>query len=593
MDSGGGEGRSQSACGRQATGERGRGDGPHGRDAADEGELSGGFRSGRDRESVCEVRGRAGGDQRLALRLAGWRIHAGHQEGVSIVQGPGCGHGADQRDSDLPRRPYALWRGEGLRPRPRRPPLRHQRDDRDQAAGVEPLLTLSRMFLSRHRHAALASVWPVLCRASVNSVWAGARTWTGIGPEGGDIRVLAIDPKAPESLYAGTEDGGIFKSSNGGASWKPLKVGLPAVNVSVYALAFDPAFPRTIYAGIKFYGLFKSTDSGESWTAANTGLPRSSTVNALAIASSLTETVYAATFGGLFKSTNGGKSWSTVSAALPRLQRSADVPVEFKRVTILAVDSTNPTTLYTGTDADGVFKSTTAGREWKSANTGLPKTHVNALAIDLRAPATLYAGTDNGLFKSTNGGGNWTPVNLGLSRAAVPAYTVVIDPRDSRMVYTGTSGGLFRSVDGGKNWKPLNPVVTGFPIRALAPDPTSPNILYAGTLFGVLKSTTAGQSWSAVNKGLTNTFVETLVDDPTTPNTLSTWTRIGWTSGLLFRTTDGGKSWSPIGGGLPNTYPSRLVSDPPSPPTLYAGTKRNGPVQSTNGGRKPRPPTKC
>jgi len=79
--------------------------------------------------------------------------------------------------------------------------------------------------------------------------------------------------------------------------------------------------------------------------------------------------------------------------------------VEFKRVTILAVDSTNPTTLYTGTDADGVFKSTTAGREWKSANTGLPKTHVNALAIDLRAPATLYAGTDDGLFKSTNGGG--------------------------------------------------------------------------------------------------------------------------------------------------------------------------------------------
>src|SRR2546428_1938183 len=253
MDSGGGEGRSQSAYGRQATGERGRGDGPHGCDAADEGELSGGFRSGRDLESVCEVRGRAGGDQRLALRLAGWRIHAGHQEGVSIVQGPGCGHGADQRDPALPRRPHALGRGKGLRPRPRRPPLRHRRDDGDQVAGVEPLLPLSRIFLSRHRHAALASVLAMLCSASVNSVSAGARTWTGIGPEGGDIRVLAIDPKAPESLYAGTEDGGIFKSTNGGGSWKALNLGLPPGNVSGYAVGFDPADPRAAYSRLEVY----------------------------------------------------------------------------------------------------------------------------------------------------------------------------------------------------------------------------------------------------------------------------------------------------------------------------------------------------
>src|SRR3989454_9477110 len=95
--------------------------------------------------------------------------------------------------------------------------------------------------------------------------------------------------------------------------------------------SFDPAFPRTIYAGIKFYGLFKSTDSGESWTAANTGLPRSSTVNALAIASSLTETVYAATVGGLFKSTNGGKNWGPGNAAPPRPQRAADGPREITR----------------------------------------------------------------------------------------------------------------------------------------------------------------------------------------------------------------------------------------------------------------------
>src|SRR3989442_2461670 len=124
---------------------------------------------------------------------------------------------------------------------------------------------------------------------------------------------------------------------------------------------------------------------------------------------------------------------------------------------ILAVDSTTPTTLYTGTDAEGVFKSATAGREWKSANTGLPKTHVNALAIDLRAPATLYAGTDNGLFTSTNGGGDWTPVNLGLSPAPVPAFTLVIYSGGSLLVYPGTTGGGFPSAHGGDNSKSFNP----------------------------------------------------------------------------------------------------------------------------------------
>src|SRR2546425_10599118 len=99
------------------------------------------------------------------------------------------------------------------------------------------------MFLSRHRHAALASVLAMLCSASVNSVSAGARTWTGIGPEGGDIRVLAIDPKAAESLYAGTEDGGIFKSTNGGGGWKPVNVGLSAGKGSGYDLGFDSVVP--------------------------------------------------------------------------------------------------------------------------------------------------------------------------------------------------------------------------------------------------------------------------------------------------------------------------------------------------------------
>src|SRR5207253_9702135 len=75
------------------------------------------------------------------LWLTGRRVHAGHQEGVSVIPGLGRRHGVSQRDSHLPRRPHALWRGQGLRPRPRGPPLRHRRDDRNQAPRPESVLT--------------------------------------------------------------------------------------------------------------------------------------------------------------------------------------------------------------------------------------------------------------------------------------------------------------------------------------------------------------------------------------------------------------------------------------------------------------------
>jgi len=115
--------------------------------------------------------------------------------------------------------------------------------------------------------------WLVLLSAllwvsSASMVHAGNNVWTSLGPEGGKINALALDPTTPTTLYAGT-GGGVFKSPNGGSSWSAT--GLTTLNVN--ALALDPTTPTTLYAGTSGGGVFKSTDGGSSWSAVNTGLP--------------------------------------------------------------------------------------------------------------------------------------------------------------------------------------------------------------------------------------------------------------------------------------------------------------------------------
>ena len=92
-----------------------------------------------------------------------------------------------------------------------------------------------------------------------NSVSAGFNVWTSNGPEGGIINALAVDPQTPDIIYAGT-GGGVFKSTDGGASWSAFNNGL--TNTVVQALAIDPQTPAIIYAGTYGSGVF-SMQQGE------------------------------------------------------------------------------------------------------------------------------------------------------------------------------------------------------------------------------------------------------------------------------------------------------------------------------------------
>jgi hypothetical protein len=111
---------------------------------------------------------------------------------------------------------------------------------------------------------------------------------------------MVIDPQNPSTVYAANFDSGagVFKSTDGGASWNAANSGLPAFQYSPVALAIDPQNPSTLYAGT-LSGIFRSADGGANWSAVNSGLPALG-ITTLAIDPRDPDTIYAGTPAGLF-----------------------------------------------------------------------------------------------------------------------------------------------------------------------------------------------------------------------------------------------------------------------------------------------------
>ena len=406
---------------------------------------------------------------------------------------------------------------------------------------------------------------------------ADVNLWTTHGPGGGLVNALAIDPTAPETLFAATDGGGVYTTTGGGDFWSGFNAGLTYSHVN--AVAIDPVTPTTRYAATDA-GVFKSTESLGGWVAV--GTPTLVGVRALAIDPTVPDTLYAGTFRGLFKSTDAGDTWDAVPLF-------GDVPW---RVYTLALDPSAPETLYVQTFGCAsiycVFgplaKSTDGGATWKA--TGPTGISFVALAID--PTGTVYGATSGGVFKSSDGGGTWTAANQGLSNVSVSA--LAIDPSAPETLYAGashvtdcpesicSSTALFKSADGGRTWKAFD---AGLPkpssVAALCVDPTAPNTIYAGLGGGgIFKSTDAGAAWQAVNLGLTDISVEHLALAAT-----GTLYAAAYGSGLF--KSDGGGTWELTG---PTPFGiSSVAVDPSVADRVYIGTVSDGLLASTDGGR--------
>jgi photosystem II stability/assembly factor-like uncharacterized protein len=302
----------------------------------------------------------------------------------------------------------------------------------------------------------------------------------------------------------------LYRSEDGGATWKPIGLG----SLGVSALAIDPVTPSTLYAGTESGGVFKSTDWGDTWSPRNAGL-RSLTINALGINRSEPSMLHAATTRGLFKSSDGGTSWSAVGPKLPN-------PV-FRSVVIVPLV---PTTHYAA-DAVWVAKSVDGGETWTYSTVG--GDYVTSLAVDPATPTTLYAGvfhgtpTGGGVYKSIDGGLRWRFVGRSIISPTGRYYDVnslAIDPSVTSVVYAGTGGGgVFRSADGGTTWVASNAGLGTVSVRALAIDPLSPSTIYsAADGDGIFKSTDGAKTWTAATAGLGIRLAVAVAVDPANPS---------------------------------------------------------------------------
>lgn len=413
----------------------------------------------------------------------------------------------------------------------------------------------------------------VLTVAAPNS-YSGQNVWTGHGPEGGTVGVLAIHPLSPGALYAGGtgNTGMLFKTTNQGSQWAPI------ANGSITSLAVDPLQPDTVYFGTYQGAGFKSTNGGADWTPLTGCFGRGDVVfpdpvRALAVDPRNPRVVYAgkaAYWGGsLCKSLDGGASWNRISQGLNGSQVSA-----------LAIDPANTSQVYAGTVA-GVFKTDDGGTTWKAFNTGLGNNGVRTLAIDPSNTSKIYAGTLSGLFKSSDAGATWSPVGGLLSGGEI--YALAVDPSSPESIYVGTDGnGVLKSIDGGLNWNPVNSGLTDTSIQSLAVDPRNPATVYAGTMDdGVFMTTDDGGRWQARNTGLTAVPVTALAVDSLNPARI-----YGGASGgrAVYRSDDSGANWLAASEGLPRVSCLGMVAHPWKSGVLYAATASQGVFKTMDGG---------
>src|SRR5580704_15276475 len=266
----------------------------------------------------------------------------------------------------------------------------------------------------------------------------GARNIGSATMSGRISAVAATKEESRLTVYIGAASAGVWKSANGGTTFKPV-FDKEAVQ-SIGALAIDPQAPKTIWAG-----------TGESWTR-----------NSVSVGN------------GIYKSTDGGDSWTNMG--LPNSERISKIIVDPKDGN--TVYACVPGKLWSDSEDRGVYKTTDGGKTWNRILTGANlSTGCSMISMSAQDPKVLFAGmwdfrrkgwtfrsggdgptspSASGLFVSADGGATWTALteaaNKGLPPGPWGRVEVVTAPSDARVVYTfieSTKSALYRSDDGG------------------------------------------------------------------------------------------------------------------------------------------------
>jgi photosystem II stability/assembly factor-like uncharacterized protein len=374
--------------------------------------------------------------------------------------------------------------------------------------------------------------------------------WRAIGPQpiqgsvstySGRVWGIAVDPRNSSVVYAGTDGGGVWKTTDGGTNWTPLTD--QQANLNIRDLTLAPSAPDTIFAATAG-GILKSTDGGVHWTDSISD----SYVYSIAVHPSNASIVLAATDGDISRSADGGSTWTT---PLPWVYTQSQVYNDTPQVVF---DPANASIAYAATMQGGLYRSTDSGVTWNPvAGSGLPGGFYSYMNVAIAPSNTsrLYLalkGSDNhliGFYRSADNGDTWTQVGVPPSDdVAYWGWSMRVHPTNPNLIYAGSLR-LSMSTDGGKTWSHNDSLLhVDHHVQAYSADGA---ILYIGNDGGIWKTgapAAVNTSWTNLNHTLnTAMFYPGISINPATPSISFGGTQDNGT--LEYK---GNLAWNEVGG---------------------------------------------
>jgi photosystem II stability/assembly factor-like uncharacterized protein len=361
--------------------------------------------------------------------------------------------------------------------------------------------------------------------------------WRGIGPYRGG-RALAIEGVSgePGLFYFGAAAGGVWKTIDSGATWKPLFDEQPIASIGAIAVA--PSNHDVIYVGtgeaalrgnITFGdGVYKSSDGGKTW--ANIGLRDTRQIGALIVDPKDPNIVLVAAIGhafgpnserGVFRSSDGGKNWSKV---LFKDANTGAIDVTFdphdSHIVYAALWQVRrqPWNFSSGGPGSGLYRSTDGGVTWTQLRgNGLPEGVLGRIDIavsgaDAKRIYAMIEAEQGGLYRSDDAGQHWSRISEDgrIRQRAWYFSKVYADPKSVDTVYVLNTG-MLRSSDGGKTWSLVS--ATHGDHHALWIDPTAPNRIANVNDGGASISLDGGATWSTQENQPTAQFYHVATDN--------------------------------------------------------------------------------